>query len=156
MWRRLNLEWLYRLVREPRRWRRQLALPLFVVLALRERAFVQQNGRMTRMKAMILAGGLSTRLYPLTRQVPKPLVPIDGEPNSAHVMRYLRSFGIEDVAINVHYLANAIAAKFGDGIRVRREARNTCTRRNSSAARAPSNRWNTISTRRSSSSAATI
>jgi NDP-sugar pyrophosphorylase family protein len=64
---------------------------------------------------MILAGGLSTRLYPLTRQVPKPLVPIDGEPNSAHVMRYLRSFGIEDVAINVHYLANAIAAKFGDG-----------------------------------------
>jgi NDP-sugar pyrophosphorylase family protein len=67
------------------------------------------------MKAMILAGGLSTRLYPLTRQVPKPLVPIDGEPNSAHVMRYLRSFGIEDVAINVHYLANAIAATFGNG-----------------------------------------
>ncbi len=67
------------------------------------------------MKAMILAGGLSTRLYPLTRQVPKPLVPVDGEPNSAHVMRYLRSFGIEDVAINVHYLADAIASTFGDG-----------------------------------------
>jgi N-acetylglucosaminyldiphosphoundecaprenol N-acetyl-beta-D-mannosaminyltransferase len=31
-WRRLHLEWLYRLVREPRRWRRQLALPVFVVL----------------------------------------------------------------------------------------------------------------------------
>ena len=38
LWRRLNLEWLYRLVREPSRWRRQLALPKFVVLALFERA----------------------------------------------------------------------------------------------------------------------
>ena len=69
------------------------------------------------MKAMILAGGLSTRLYPLTRQVPKPLVPIAGEPNSGHVMRYLHSFGIEEVAINVHYLADKIVAAFGDGSR---------------------------------------
>ena len=37
LWRRLNLEWLYRLVREPRRFRRQLALPRFVWLAIRER-----------------------------------------------------------------------------------------------------------------------
>jgi N-acetylglucosaminyldiphosphoundecaprenol N-acetyl-beta-D-mannosaminyltransferase len=37
-WRSLNLEWLYRLVREPRRWRRQLALPAFVFLTLREAA----------------------------------------------------------------------------------------------------------------------
>jgi NDP-sugar pyrophosphorylase family protein len=64
---------------------------------------------------MILAGGLSTRLYPLTRQVPKPLVPIAGEPNTAHIMRYLRSFGIDDIAINVHYLASAIEQRFGDG-----------------------------------------
>jgi N-acetylglucosaminyldiphosphoundecaprenol N-acetyl-beta-D-mannosaminyltransferase len=35
--RRLGLEWLFRLVRQPQRWRRQLALPLFVVLVLRER-----------------------------------------------------------------------------------------------------------------------
>jgi NDP-sugar pyrophosphorylase family protein len=64
---------------------------------------------------MILAGGMSTRLYPLTRQVPKPLVPIAGEPNSGHLMRYLRSFGIEEVAINVHYLADRILEAFGDG-----------------------------------------
>jgi N-acetylglucosaminyldiphosphoundecaprenol N-acetyl-beta-D-mannosaminyltransferase len=38
LWQRLNLEWLYRLVREPKRWRRQLALPRFVWLALWERA----------------------------------------------------------------------------------------------------------------------
>jgi NDP-sugar pyrophosphorylase family protein len=66
---------------------------------------------------MILAGGMSTRLYPLTKQVPKPLVPIAGEPNTAHVMRYLRSFGIEEVAINVHYLADKIVDAFGDGSR---------------------------------------
>ena len=67
------------------------------------------------MKAMILAGGMSTRLYPLTRQVPKPLVPVAGEAISAHLMRWLRSFGIEEVAINVHYLADTIRERFGDG-----------------------------------------
>jgi N-acetylglucosaminyldiphosphoundecaprenol N-acetyl-beta-D-mannosaminyltransferase len=36
LWRRLGVEWLYRLVREPRRWRRQLALPLFAILVLGE------------------------------------------------------------------------------------------------------------------------
>lgn len=44
-WRRLGLEWLYRLVREPRRWRRQLALPYFVWLTLCERAGVQSTRR---------------------------------------------------------------------------------------------------------------
>jgi N-acetylglucosaminyldiphosphoundecaprenol N-acetyl-beta-D-mannosaminyltransferase len=37
LWRRLNLEWLYRLLKEPHRWRRQLALPQFVWLAVCER-----------------------------------------------------------------------------------------------------------------------
>jgi N-acetylglucosaminyldiphosphoundecaprenol N-acetyl-beta-D-mannosaminyltransferase len=45
LWRRLNLEWLYRLVREPERWRRQLALPKFVWLALRERVGAQSTRR---------------------------------------------------------------------------------------------------------------
>ncbi len=70
---------------------------------------------MNTAKAMILAGGMSTRLYPLTKQVPKHLVPIAGEPISAHIMRWLASFGYTDVAINVHYLAAMIEAAFGDG-----------------------------------------
>lgn len=68
-------------------------------------------------KAMLLAGGKSTRLYPLTKAVPKPLVPIAGEPISAHIMRWLASFGYDQVAINVHYHAEAIRAAFGDGSR---------------------------------------
>lgn len=66
---------------------------------------------------MILAGGLSTRLYPLTKQVPKPLVPVAGEPISGHVMRWLSSFGYDEVAINVFYLAGMVEAAFGDGSR---------------------------------------
>jgi mannose-1-phosphate guanylyltransferase len=66
---------------------------------------------------MILAGGLSTRLYPLTKQVPKPLVPIAGIPNAEHVIRYLASHGFDEIAINVHYLADAIVDRLGDGSR---------------------------------------
>src|SRR5579872_4692231 len=66
---------------------------------------------------MMLAGGMSTRLYPLTRQVPKPLVPIVGEPVSARILRYLSSYGIDDVAINIHYHAEQIREAFGDGSR---------------------------------------
>ena len=67
------------------------------------------------MKAMILAGGMSTRLYPLTKQVPKPIVPVVGEPISGHVMRWLRSFGYDEIAINVFYLADLVERTFGDG-----------------------------------------
>ncbi|MFY9666251.1 MAG: NDP-sugar synthase [Candidatus Cybelea sp.] len=66
---------------------------------------------------MILAGGLSTRLYPLTKLVPKPLVPIAGVPNAANLLRYLRQYGFDEVVINVHYLADAIVAALGDGSR---------------------------------------
>lgn len=66
---------------------------------------------------MILAGGLSTRLYPLTKQVPKPLVPVAGEPNAVHLIRYLKKYGYDHIAINVHYLADAILETLGDGSR---------------------------------------
>jgi len=66
-------------------------------------------------KAMILAGGLSTRLYPLTKSVPKPLVPVAGVPNAIHLINYLASYGYNEIAINVHYLADAIVKRLGDG-----------------------------------------
>lgn len=69
------------------------------------------------MKAMILAGGMSTRLYPLTKAVPKPLVPLAGAPNTVHLIRYLASYGFDEIAINVHYLAEMIVDRLGDGSR---------------------------------------
>jgi mannose-1-phosphate guanylyltransferase len=69
------------------------------------------------MKAMVLAGGLSTRLYPLTKSVPKPLVPVAGVPNAVHLIKYLKSYGYDEIAINVHYLADAILERLGDGSR---------------------------------------
>jgi mannose-1-phosphate guanylyltransferase len=66
---------------------------------------------------MILAGGLSTRLYPLTKSVPKPLVPVAGVPNVVHVIHYLRAYDFDEIAINLHYLPDAIVAALGDGSR---------------------------------------
>lgn len=66
---------------------------------------------------MILAGGLSTRLYPLTLDVPKPLVPVLDRPVVGHVVDYLHSFGVDDLVINVHYFAEAVERYIGDGSR---------------------------------------
>jgi NDP-sugar pyrophosphorylase family protein len=67
------------------------------------------------MKGMILAGGLSTRLYPLTLELPKPLVPVLDRPVVGHVIEYLKRFGVDDIVINVHYFPEAVRAFVGDG-----------------------------------------
>ena len=69
------------------------------------------------MQAMILAGGLSTRLYPLTRNLPKPLVPLLNRPVMAHVIDQLSLHSIRDITVNVHYRADAIVRYAGDGSR---------------------------------------
>jgi mannose-1-phosphate guanylyltransferase len=74
-----------------------------------------QKGNDDDVKAMLLAGGLSTRLYPLTKTVPKPLVPVAGVANAVHLIKYLKSYGCTEIAINVHYLADAIVNALGDG-----------------------------------------
>ena len=69
------------------------------------------------MRGMILAGGLSTRLYPLTLDVPKPLVPVFDRPVVDHIIDYLVRHDIDDLTINVHYFAEAIEAYIGNGDR---------------------------------------
>ncbi len=63
----------------------------------------------------ILAGGLATRLAPLTETVPKSLVPIDGEPFLAHQLRLLQRSGIEHVILCVGHLGEMIEQAIGDG-----------------------------------------
>jgi NDP-sugar pyrophosphorylase family protein len=60
------------------------------------------------MKAMILAAGIGTRLRPITQYKPKALVEVQGVPLLEHTIRYLKYFGVQDIIINVHHLADQI------------------------------------------------
>lgn len=67
-----------------------------------------------RLRALVLAAGLGTRLRPLTDLVPKPLLPVTGVPILGHTLAQLASLGCEEVAINLHYLGDQIRQRFGD------------------------------------------
>jgi NDP-sugar pyrophosphorylase family protein len=63
----------------------------------------------------ILAGGLATRLRPLTEAVPKALLHVNGEPFIGHQLRLLAAGGIERVVLCVGYLGELIQEFVGDG-----------------------------------------
>jgi len=67
------------------------------------------------MKAMILAAGVGSRLDPLTRNVPKPMVPILNQPVMEHIVRLLVKHGFTDIVCNTHYLGAQIENYFNSG-----------------------------------------
>ncbi len=70
------------------------------------------------MKAMALAAGKGTRLFPLTGEVPKPMAPIVDTPIIEHIFRLLATHGVDEVHVNVHYLADALLKAYGEDSRV--------------------------------------
>lgn len=52
-------------------------------------------------KAVILAGGKGTRLYPITREIPKPLLPINKKPIINYLVDLFKSYGIKEIAVLV-------------------------------------------------------
>jgi len=71
----------------------------------------------------ILAGGLATRLRPVTTKIPKSLIDINGEPFLAHQLRLLHRNGIRRVTLCVGHLAEMIEEYAGDGSRFDMEIR---------------------------------
>jgi mannose-1-phosphate guanylyltransferase len=65
-------------------------------------------------KAMALAAGKGTRLFPLTGEIPKPMAPVVDTPIIEHIFGLLASHGVEEVHVNVHYLADALLKTYGE------------------------------------------
>jgi NDP-sugar pyrophosphorylase family protein len=63
----------------------------------------------------ILAGGLATRLRPITEKIPKSLVPVAGKPFLAHQLELLHARGIRHAVLCIGYLGEMIHREFGDG-----------------------------------------
>tara|TARA_A100001388_G_scaffold277479_1_gene268891 strand:- start:2178 stop:2843 length:666 start_codon:yes stop_codon:yes gene_type:complete len=67
------------------------------------------------MKAFILAAGKGKRLKPITNNIPKPLIEIKGKPLLEWSLIKLRSAGVKEIVINLHYLGDQIVDYFGNG-----------------------------------------
>jgi NDP-sugar pyrophosphorylase family protein len=66
-------------------------------------------------QAVILAGGLGTRLRPITETIPKPMVPVAGVPYLEHQLKELAKQNIQDVILLTGYLGEQIEQYFGNG-----------------------------------------
>ena len=67
------------------------------------------------MKAMILAAGFGTRLFPLTIDRTKPAIPFLGKPLVGYVAEYVAKFGFKEVVVNLHHQPESVKKALGDG-----------------------------------------
>jgi len=67
------------------------------------------------MKAMILAAGFGTRLFPLTIDRTKPAIPFLGRPLVGYVAEYVSRFGFNDIVVNLHHQPESVMSALGDG-----------------------------------------
>ena len=67
------------------------------------------------MQVVILAGGLGTRLWPLTEVVPKPMVPVRGRPFLDYIVNHLAAQDFRRLLLLVGYLGDRVRNHYGDG-----------------------------------------
>ena len=67
------------------------------------------------MEVVILAGGIGSRMRPLTYVIPKAMLPIGGRPLLEHMIRYLKGYGLRDFVVCVAYLKNHVIEYFKNG-----------------------------------------
>ena len=70
---------------------------------------------MSAMQAVVLCGGLGTRLRPLTEKVPKPMVELNGKPFLEHLVLFLKKQGFSEFLFLSSYLHEKIESHFGNG-----------------------------------------
>src|SRR4028119_1447837 len=66
------------------------------------------------MRAMVLAAGKGTRLFPLTGEIPKPMAPVVDTPIIRHIFDLLARHRVSKAYVNIHYLADALLAAYGE------------------------------------------
>jgi mannose-1-phosphate guanylyltransferase len=72
-------------------------------------------GQDTSVQAVVLAGGLGTRLRPYTYLVPKPMLPVGSKPILEHILEWLKENGVVNVVVSTGYLGKVIQEYFGTG-----------------------------------------
>src|SRR5919199_4409063 len=66
------------------------------------------------MRGRAPGGGREPRLFPLTGEIPKPMAPVVNTPIIEHIFGLLAAYGVEEVNVNVHYLADALLKAYGE------------------------------------------
>lgn len=70
------------------------------------------------MKAMVLCAGYGTRLGDLTKETPKPMLPLLGRPLLSYILAHLRDQGFTEIAINLHFRPEMVRDYFGLGTKL--------------------------------------
>ena len=109
---------------------REEALALMNRLRIRQLPMTDSEGRITGAHhvdtpgdspdrqghwVVIMAGGLGTRLHPLTQTTPKPMLPVGGQPLIEIIVRNLVAQGFTRIYLSVNYMAEVFKGHFGDG-----------------------------------------
>ena len=97
----------------PDKWPDQIFLPFPTARHVSEMNQEQSPPK----KAMILAAGFGTRLWPLTIGRTKPAIPFLNRPLIGETIDYLRRYGITDLIINLHHEPASVRDQIGDGSR---------------------------------------
>jgi dTDP-glucose pyrophosphorylase/predicted transcriptional regulator len=84
-----------------------------VVDLVTERELLPES--ITPLQAVIMAGGFGKRMQPLTKDCPKPMLPVGDQPLLEVIIEQLKNAGINKVSVTTHYLGHKIREHFGDG-----------------------------------------
>lgn len=84
------------------------------LMAVHLRSEVAGSSR-SDVRAVIMAGGRGSRLFPLTEHTPKPMLPVAGRPILERLVLHLVGYGVTDIYLAINYLGTKIEEHFGDG-----------------------------------------